>query len=540
MQPWIEATFDPSRLCDEALVRDKIIEQRINELTRAGHDFRWNEFQIQCESLPARALLLAPCGSGKTLAAWRWIAARVRERPVAHVLFLYPTRATAKEGFRDYVSWAPEAALMHATSSFDLEGMFANSANSRDESHYEVDRRLYSLGFWARRAFSATVDQFLAFLQYGYGPVCMLPVLADSVVVVDEVHSFDRNMFSALKEFLKLFDLPVLCMTATLPNERQSELVNECGLVLYADRPGMLKETSEAPRYRLRRTTESEARDRIRAALNDGRRVLWVVNQVQRAQQAALALACDFEKRERQDRLHVLPGVPLLCYHSRFKLIDRVKRHDAVVQAFRKGQPAALAITTQVCEMSLNMDADLLVTEACPVTSLIQRMGRCNREQQPRPLPFSGEVLVYEPDDLAPYDAAALTGLQEFLTALDGLGPIHQAELEAVLGKVPSPPAVGDASCSFVSSGPYAMGGEEGFRDIEEFNIQAVTRSDVQAFLNAEKKAQPGWTIPVPRRLAREARPPKWPSYLGVARDGHYHQALGFCDEPLAEIGGTN
>ena len=83
--------------------------------------------------------------------------------------------------------------------------------------------------------------------------------------------------------------------------------------------------------------------------------------------------------------MHVAEGVPLLCYHSRFKLIDRVKRHDAVVRAFRKGRPAALAITTQVCEMSLDMDADLLVTEACPVTSLIQRMGRCNREQDPRP-----------------------------------------------------------------------------------------------------------------------------------------------------------
>ena len=112
--------------------------------------------------------------------------------------------------------------------------------------------------------------------------------------------------------------------------------------------------------------------------------------------------------------------MPLLCYHSRFKLADRVKRHNAVVEAFRKGQPAALAITTQVCEMSLDMDADLLVTEECPVTSLIQRMGRCNREQLPRPLPRSGEILVYRPDDPKPYDAAALTGLEEFLTELNG------------------------------------------------------------------------------------------------------------------------
>ena len=41
------------------------------------------------------------------------------------------------------------------------------------------DVRLYALGFWTRRIFSATVDQFLSFLQYGYGSVCLLPLLAD-------------------------------------------------------------------------------------------------------------------------------------------------------------------------------------------------------------------------------------------------------------------------------------------------------------------------------------------------------------------------
>ena len=133
----------------------------------------------------------------------------------------------------------------------------------------------------------------------------------------------------------------------------------------------------------------------------------------------------------------------------------------------------------------------------------------------------SGEVLMYQPDDPKPYDTAALTGLKEFLTELCGRDEISQLKLEAVLGKVPSPPAVGDPACSFVSSGPYAMGGAEDFRDIENFNIQAVVKGDAAAFLTADKKDQPGWTLPAPRWLAprptREERPPKWPSYLGMA-----------------------
>ena len=49
------------------------------------------------------------------------------------VIFLYPTRATATEGFKDYVAWAPEAdaGLIHGTAAYELDGMFANPATAR-------------------------------------------------------------------------------------------------------------------------------------------------------------------------------------------------------------------------------------------------------------------------------------------------------------------------------------------------------------------------------------------------------------------------
>lgn len=62
----------------------------------------------------------------------------------------------------------------------------------------------------------------------------MLPVLAESILVVDEVHNFDRSMFNTLRRFLKESpSIPVLCMTATLTAERRHELVEGCGLVPY-------------------------------------------------------------------------------------------------------------------------------------------------------------------------------------------------------------------------------------------------------------------------------------------------------------------
>src|SRR5262249_24952296 len=157
--------FSEHPTCDAAAVSG-VIAQRIEDLTRRGKWSKWNEFQDQCEMLPDRALLLAPGGAGKTLAAGRGIASRGKARAGHRGLVLFPTRATATEGFKDYVSWAPEAAaaLMHGTAEYDLDGMFDAEDPRRGKRFADTDPRLYALRHWSKRFFSATVDQFLGFM----------------------------------------------------------------------------------------------------------------------------------------------------------------------------------------------------------------------------------------------------------------------------------------------------------------------------------------------------------------------------------------
>ena len=236
LKGWLKAAFGAPLSTQD--IQHKVIVPRIQEIERkTKQNFKLQDFQERASTLRERALLLAPCGSGKTLAAWHWIASRLEKRPAARVLFLYPTRATATEGFRDYIAWAPEedAALAHGTAAYDLEEMFENPADTRTDKNFTTEQRLYALGFWQKRIFSATADQFLAFMQNQYGPLCLLPLLADSVVIVDEIHSFDKAMFSAFTTFLKQFNVPVLCMTATLSAGRRRTLIDECGLQLFPD-----------------------------------------------------------------------------------------------------------------------------------------------------------------------------------------------------------------------------------------------------------------------------------------------------------------
>jgi len=514
---WLNSAFDHSQVLHGSAIAEKIINPRIIEIRRKK-EFVWKDFQLSVDSLPAQTLMLASCGSGKTMAAWRWIKARADEHPSARVIFLYPTRGTSTEGFRDYVSWAPEtdAALLHGTSEFELDGMFDDVLDIRTGKEFIKEDRLFALCFWQRRIFSATVDQFLGFMQNIYRSVCLLPLLSDSIIVIDEVHSFDQSLFSALKRFLQTFDIPVLCMTASLPKNRQDDL-KQCGLMMYpADKDQFedLQKSASILRYDVREIkSEDEAREIAIKSFSEGQKVLWVVNAIKRCQALSMALKA-------------------LCYHSRFKLIDRRLHHDNVITAFQANN-AVLAVTTQVCEMSLDMDADLLITEIAPVTSLIQRMGRCNRNAQPGQNK-TGSVYIYSPENINPYSAEDMRGSIEFCRHIAGK-KVSQSYLEELLEKFGPIEVEPEKYASFLECGPWAASGEKPLRDENDFTVQAVLDTDIDEFLRMKEagKSTAGLIIPIPKQFAQ------YDSRIGAcmaAPGSRYSSDYGFLGNLAGEI----
>lgn len=531
MKDWVDGALHRAPLTREEIQRD-VIEARVASIVRRKGSFKYQDFQEGVATLGSRSLLVAPCGAGKTLAAWRWIAEQAAQRPVARAIFLYPTRGTATEGFRDYVGWAPEtdAALVHGTAQYELDGLRENPSEATDGKDFalgETEARLFAFGLWPRRYFSATVDQFLGFMEHQYASLCLVPALADSVVVVDEVHSFDEPLFANFLALLHAFDVPVLAMTATLPNARREQL-EAAGMARWpreddAGRLHDLEERAKRPRYVIELADgASHAMAVAREALVAKRRVLWVVNTVGRAQSLARQLRNELAS-------------PVLCYHSRYKLKHRQEAHAATIAAFQADvDEAVIAVTTQVCEMSLDLDADVLITECAPATSLVQRLGRSNRHER-RGATFRARVVVYEPERAAPYLKEELQDARAFLEKLVAHNErgVSQHDLETELGAMPSRQAKTAASGRLLTSGWFAVPGS--LRDADEFTRQAVLDVDLPTVLALLKSRQPidGYLVPVPQRSARDAGPgesdlPKW---IGVAPADCYEPDLGFISE---------
>ena len=459
----------------------------------------------------------AGCGTGKTVAAYLWAA---RNYPTRRLYFCYPTTGTATEGFKDHL-FEPEpegklaglgAKLFHSRRDIDFEIILNTGADVKGAEAILADH-LESLEAWSTPIVACTVDTVLGLVQNNRRGLFAWPALAQSAFVFDEIHAYDDRLFGALLRFLRdLPGLPSLLMTASLPGAREEALrglLNQHRDIDLVPIEGP-RELEELPRYH-KAAPASDTLPLVAGTLKSGGKVLWVCNTVGRAMDAAARSAG--------------AGLSPLSYHSRFRYMDRVARHKAVIEAFR-GAGAALAICTQVAEMSLDLSADLLVTDLAPVPALIQRLGRLNRRARPPerpsdPPPPTKPFIVIQPDGHLPYTPAALDASQHWLARLpaSGLSQRHLAELWEQTGDQP-PDLVASA---WLDGGPRTTVCE--LREASP-GITVLMREDLDKLANkgGVRSDLGKYTLPMPPP-PRGQRWRDWPRHKGipVAEPGTIH-----------------
>lgn len=381
-------------------------------------------------------LAQAGCGSGKSLAAYLWARNwcekfEVEGRTNFRLFFCLPTTGTTTEHFKDYaLESGIDASLTHSRSRVDLKAI-AETALQEEASESNLDAaklaeaalnaerdKIDSLALWSTPLAVTTADTILGLMSNARRAVYSLPAIISSAIVFDEIHAFDDQMFGHLLVFLKHFPrLPVLLMTASLPDERKRAIKRV--------RPDLNPIPGPSDFELLERyliqdcASNDEAWQAIEECLNHNGKVLWVRNRVDWANDVFIECRSRF------------PEVSSNVYHSRFRYKDRSVRHRRVIDDFKGKTRAAILVATQVAEMSLDLSADLLITDIAPIPSLIQRMGRLNRHNAVDPKPA---MICALPENVSniflPYDKDEIKATAQWISALKALNkPLNQRNL---------------------------------------------------------------------------------------------------------------
>jgi CRISPR-associated endonuclease/helicase Cas3 len=235
---------------------------------------------------------------------------------------------------------------------------------------------------------------------------------AQKVVVLDEVHAADIYMSQFLQRalaWLGASQVSVVLLSATLPASMRQRLIraytgqtvdvgNEYPQITTADAVAVTTYTAPATAAKKIRlevldepaldgrdtiNADNHVADLLKEQLSEGGCALVIRNTVARAQHLYSALKAS------------LPADRVLLLHSRFTAGDRAGHADQLLGllgdtskgAQRPRCPQRLVVVaTQVAEQSLDIDADLLITDLCPIDLLLQRAGRLHRHAANNPL----------------------------------------------------------------------------------------------------------------------------------------------------------
>lgn len=372
---------------------------------------------IEAMDSPGLYIVEAPMGDGKTEAALAGAYRRWTQGGERGLYFALPTQLTSnriRDRVEDFIQRivAEESALALVHGSAWLSG---NRIRPLDPQPFGADKNEADNASESNRWFSDSRRSMLA--PFGVGTIdqalmAVVPVkysalrmfgLGGKVVVIDEVHSYDPFTSALVDRLVKwLIEIggTVVVLSATLTAARRASLVEAAGAQEQnapSDYPLVTKVASgsssavhfsiDGPRPTERRVSieTRKANDdcwmtEVAHAANQGACVLVIRNTVDLARESYCAL-----KAHCPDT-----GIEFGLIHSRFTQGDRDKNETRWTNLLGRDGSArprrgAILIGTQVLEQSLDIDADLLVTDLAPTDLILQRIGRLHRHTRQRP-----------------------------------------------------------------------------------------------------------------------------------------------------------
>lgn len=402
-------------------------------------------------------ILEAETGAGKTEAALMRFAKLYEAGEVDSLYFAVPTRAAAVQLHRRISDFCrqlfpaelgpqPVLAVPGYIQAGDVTGKrlpgFVVEWDDSPDKKALIARWAaeHHKRYLAAQIAVGTVDQVMLSAMPVKHAHLRAAALSRSLLVIDELHASDHYMQEIIERVVKqhtALGSHVLMMSATLTasarerwllGQRQSATSLDSAIAVqypcisYREHQTLcvqsIAQTNNQKEISVSLTANDldEISSLAWSATRSGARVLIIRNTVNGAVELLQKLKADAQSDT--DKLFNINGVVTL-HHSRFAAEDR-KRLDAAAEAWLgKDRPigGAIVVGTQTLEQSLDIDADLLITDLCPVDVLLQRMGRLHRHTRDnRPTDYcQAKAVVISPHN------SDLSGLLE--KSESGLGP---------------------------------------------------------------------------------------------------------------------
>lgn len=316
-------------------------------------------------------LLRAPTGAGKTDACLLWASKQIDKRKAERLIIAMPTRFTSNALSINVAETLSGTGLYHSSAWFNKyheqveTGEIVKDIAKKEQ---ELARKLLT------PVTVCTIDHLLMSLTLSREEHHSIVFnLANSCVVIDEADFYDeftQANILVLLQALKELKVPVMIMSASLP-ESSIEMYKSIGYKVN----GIKEDTSDLERIRCEikeiRNYEKvkELEDLLELCIEKENAIIYA---------NTVAKAFEFYNWFKEK------GISPILYHSRFTEPDKKIKEQILLNALGKeawenGTAKGIAILTQIGEMSVNISADIMISDLCPMDRLVQRAGRLCR-----------------------------------------------------------------------------------------------------------------------------------------------------------------
>lgn len=359
-------------------------------------------------------MVIAPCGAGKTNIMMKCCTKRI--------FYLLPFQASIN--------------AMYKRLTGDLGDNYSYAIKHASISTLPfIDDNVRTMsGLFGSSLIVETPFQVMPIILRNKGYESLIMDIKGQDVIFDEIHTYTTKVMSMtlilnLICLLKALDCNIHICSATMPSYLQKKLIdilgeNDTQVIKLTD-----NELDSFNRHIIHTENKRNMNDMVDDIIeryHNGEKVLVVRNQVKLSQHTYIQI------KER------CPNANIMLIHGRYRRMDRNALESKLMDVFNKEDKPCIVVSTQVVEVSIDINFDCMFTDVADIMNLIQRFGRINRQRvntDVRKDVFVVNINSERDCDFMPYQKDVCENTFKALHEVDGM-ELREASIQCIIDKV--------------------------------------------------------------------------------------------------------